>query len=188
MRIASYSGNSKHLQAWRAKPLRYQCRQPCQPSKPLLFSNNVFKPCTCTAAGIPPSITNRLSHVRHPGTEQPLHPSWCSDGAPSINLLFAVVVPCRPFGHHSSHHQALATSGRLIRVLSLFDLCDEKIKAPANVLVIASAGFGPGAIVLLRQLLSIICADLALLGAEVTFVAHNDDRDPLDALLSSSNN
>lgn len=182
MRIASYSGNSKHLQAWRAKPLRYQCRQPCQPSKPLLFSNNVFKPCTCMAAGIPPSITNRLSHVRHPGTEQPCIPAGALVMHLASPFSFAVVVPCRSCGHHSSHHQALATSGRLIGVLSLFDLCDEKIKAPANVLVIASAGFGPGAIVLLRQLLPIICADLALLGAEVTFVAHDDDRDPLDAL------
>lgn len=116
-----------------------------------------------------------------------LRPSWFSDGAPSSTLSFAVVVSRRSCGHHSSHHQALATGGRLIGVLSLFDLCDEKVKAPANVLVIASAGFGPGAIVLLRQLLPIICADLALLGAEITFVAHDDDRDPLDALLSSGN-
>lgn len=86
-----------------------------------------------------------------------------------------------------SHQYALATGGRLIRVLRLFDLCDEKIKAPANVLVIASAGFGPGTIVLLGQLLPIICGDLALLGAEIALVAHNDNGDPLDALQRSGN-
>lgn len=150
--------------------------------QPLLFSNNVFKPCTCTctATGIPPTITNRLGHVQHPGT------------GPCIPAGALVVHPASPFrlpsqsrrlcGHCSSHHQALAAGWRLIRVLRLFDLCDEKIKAPANVLVIASAGFCPGAVVLLRQLLSIIGADLALLGAEVALVAHDDDRDPLNAL------
>lgn len=103
-----------------------------------------------------------------------MHPASRSGVAGVDSQISAATVP--------SHQYALAAGGRLIRVLRLFDLCDEKIKAPANVLVIASAGFGPGAIVLLRQLLPIICADLALLGAEITLVAHDDDGDPLDAL------
>lgn len=152
--------------------------------QPLLFSNNVFKPCTCLATGIPPTITNRLGHVQHPGTGPciPAGPLMVHPAPPSRLPSWSRKL-C---GHCSSHHQALAAGWRLIRVLRLFDLCDEKIKAPANVLVIASAGFSPGAVVLLRQLLSIIGADLALLGAEVTFVADDDDRNPLNALQSSS--
>lgn len=59
----------------------------------LLFSNNVFNPCTMHMHG------NRYS----PNHYQPawpcstswhraLHPGWCSGGAPSITLSIAVAV------------------------------------------------------------------------------------------------
>lgn len=88
---------------------------------------------------------------------------------PSISFLF-------------SHHSALAAGGRLIRVLRLFDLCDEELESLVYVLVVASACLGPAAVVLVRQLLAVLGRDLALLGAQIAFVAHDDDGDPLHAL------
>lgn len=82
----------------------------------------------------------------------------------------------------SSHNIALAAGGRLIRVLRLFDLCNEELEGLVDVLVVASAGLGPAAVVLVGQLLAVLGRDLALLGAQIAFVAHDDDGDPLDAL------
>lgn len=82
----------------------------------------------------------------------------------------------------SSHQYALAAGGRLIGVLRLLDLSDEELESLADVLVVAGTGLGPGAVVLLAQLLSVVGADLSLLGPEIALVAHNDDGDPLDTL------
>lgn len=81
-----------------------------------------------------------------------------------------------------SHDHTLAAGGRLIRILRLLDLSDEQLKGLFDVFVVARAGLGPAAAVLLRQLLAVLSCDLALLGAQVTLVAHDDDRNPLDAL------
>lgn len=87
VRIASYSENSNILVPGKPnQPHRYQCCQPCEPSKPLLFSNNVFKPCTCMATGIPSTITNRPHHSSTSWHEA-LHPSRCSDDTPSITPI-----------------------------------------------------------------------------------------------------
>lgn len=85
-----------------------------------------------------------------------------------------------------SHDNALAAGGWLIRVLRLLDLCNQQLKALVDVLVVAGAGLGPATAVLLRQQLAILGRDLALLGAKIGLVAHDDDRDPLDALLKKS--
>lgn len=66
--------------------------------------------------------------------------------------------------------------------MRLFDLSNEKLKGLANILIVAGTALGPGAVVLLAQLLAVLGADLSLLGSEIALVAHNDDGDPLDTL------
>lgn len=82
----------------------------------------------------------------------------------------------------TSHHRALAAGRGLVRVLLLLDLADEEFECLRNVLIVPRAGLGPRALVLLGQLLAVLCRDLALLGAQVTFVADYDDGYPLDSL------
>lgn len=85
-----------------------------------------------------------------------------------------------------SHDKALAAGGRLIRILRLFDLCDEELKGLVDVLVVAGAGLGPATVVSVGELLAVVGRDLALLGAQIALVAHDDDGDPLDTLWRST--
>lgn len=96
----------------------------------------------------------------------------------SVGRSVLLIVPLGPF----SHDTALAAGGRLIRVLRLFDLCNEELKGLVDILVVAGTGLRPAAVVLFGDLLAILGRDLALLGAQIALVAHDDDRDPLDAL------
>lgn len=114
------------------------------------------------------------SSVIRPGLSHPRHrPSWWL-GFGTSSCLFSLFF--------SSHDNALAAGGRLIRILRLFDLCDEQLKSLVDVLVVAGAGLGPAAVVLFGKLLAVVGRDLALLGAQIALVAHDDDGDPLDAL------
>lgn len=51
------------------------------------------------------------------------------------------------------------------------------------VLVVSRRRLGPGALELGGERLAVLGSDLALFGAEIGFVANNDERDPIDRLL-----
>lgn len=93
------------------------------------------------------------------------------------SLPFSVRV-CR----QSLHEFTLPTARALVGVLGLLDLRNQELKSLANVLVVASAGLGPRAVELLRQLAPVFLADLSLLGPQIALITHNDDRDPVCTL------
>ena len=83
------------------------------------------------------------------------------------------------------HKQAsIRTTSRLIRILRLLDLADDEVESLADVLVVARAGLGVGAIELLGQRFALLDGDLALLGTEIALVAYDHDGDPFGALES----
>lgn len=81
-----------------------------------------------------------------------------------------------------SHDGAFASTLRLVGVLRLLDLPDEELEGLGHVLVIPGAGFSPGTVDLLSQLLALLGADLALLGSQIALVTNNYNRYPLDSL------
>lgn len=88
-----------------------------------------------------------------------------------------LALPFCPF----SHQLALSAGRGLAGVGALLDLGDEKLKALADVLVVAGAGLGVAAVVLFRQLAAVLGRDLALLGSQIALVAHNDNGHPVGA-------
>jgi hypothetical protein len=82
----------------------------------------------------------------------------------------------------SLHDMTLASASRLTRVLAPLHLANDELKCLEDVLVVARARFGPGALELFGKGLAILGCDLALLGTEVGLVAHDNNRDPLDSL------
>jgi hypothetical protein len=51
------------------------------------------------------------------------------------------------------------------------------------VLVVARRGFGPGALELCGEGAAVFGGDLALFGAEIGFVANDDEGNPIDGLM-----
>ena len=83
------------------------------------------------------------------------------------------------------HDCTFAAGSGLTRVLGPFHLGNHELKILLYVLVVARAGFGPRAFELRGEGAAVFGRDLALFGAEVGFVAYDDDGDPVDGLLKS---
>ena len=81
------------------------------------------------------------------------------------------------------HDSALGISlFRLAGLLTLFNLSNHSLESLADVLVVARAGLGEAAAQLFGELLAICEGDLALLGAQVGFVAYDCEGDCVGAL------
>jgi hypothetical protein len=70
----------------------------------------------------------------------------------------------------------------LASLLTLLDLRDHALESLADVLVVARAGLGEAAAQLFGELLAVCERDLALLGSQVGFVAHNREGNCVGAL------
>jgi hypothetical protein len=70
----------------------------------------------------------------------------------------------------------------LASLLTLLDLRDHALESLADVLVVARAGLCEAAAQLFGELLAVCEGDLALLGSQVGFVAHDRERDCVGAL------
>jgi hypothetical protein len=82
----------------------------------------------------------------------------------------------------SLHDMTLASASGLTRVLAPLHLANDKLKCLEDVLVVARARFGPGALELFGEGFAIFGCNLALLGTEIGLVAYDNNRDPLDSL------
>jgi hypothetical protein len=82
----------------------------------------------------------------------------------------------------SLHDNALGTTSGLTRVLAPLHLSDHKLERLQHVLVVARARFRPGTLELFGKGSAVFGSDLALLGAEIRFVAYNDEGNPFDGL------
>jgi hypothetical protein len=80
------------------------------------------------------------------------------------------------------HDIALASASRLTRVLAPLDLGHHELKGLEYILVVACTSFGPRTLELFGEGFAVFGRDLSLFGAEVGFVAYNDNRDPIDGL------
>lgn len=85
-------------------------------------------------------------------------------------------------GGISLHDGAFTAVGRGVRVLRFLDLLDKEIKGLAHANVIAGTSFGPGARMLLSELLAGFGGDLTLLGTQVTLISYDADRNLVNAL------
>ena len=81
-----------------------------------------------------------------------------------------------------SHDDTFSIVLRFVWILRLLNLTDEQLKGLGDILVVAGAGLGPGAVELLRHLATLLGRDLALLRPEIAFVADNDEWYPFDTL------
>jgi hypothetical protein len=81
------------------------------------------------------------------------------------------------------HDCAFAAGSGLTRVLGPLHLGNHQLKGLLYVLVVACAGFGPRAFELCGEGAAVFGCDLALFGAEVGFVAYDDEGHPVDGLL-----
>jgi hypothetical protein len=80
------------------------------------------------------------------------------------------------------HDCTLATGSGLTRVLGPLHLGNHELKRLLYILVVARAGFSPRAFELCGKGTTVFGGDLALFGAEVGFVAYDDERNPVDGL------
>ena len=71
---------------------------------------------------------------------------------------------------------------RLARLLALLDLGNHPLESLADILVVARAGLREAAAQLFGELLAVGEGDLALLGAQVGFVAYDCEGDCVGAL------
>ena len=71
----------------------------------------------------------------------------------------------------------------LASLLALLNLSDHALESLADVLIVARAGLGEAAAQLFGKLLAVCECDLALLGAQVGFVADDGEGDCVGALL-----
>lgn len=81
-----------------------------------------------------------------------------------------------------SHHLTLAGLRGLARTLGFFNLADQQLKCFGNVLVVPSRGFGPPALELFGEGLSVLGRDLSLFGSQIALIAHDADGNVVGAL------
>jgi len=81
------------------------------------------------------------------------------------------------------HDDAFASASGLTRILAALHLPNDQLEALDHVLVVSGRGLCPRALELFGEGFSVFGRDLALLGAEVGFVAYDDERDPVDRLV-----
>jgi hypothetical protein len=62
------------------------------------------------------------------------------------------------------HDIALAAAGRLARILALFDLSYHELEGLLDILVVSSAGLGPGTLEFCGEGAAVFGGDLTLLG------------------------
>lgn len=80
------------------------------------------------------------------------------------------------------HDDAFAASSRLTRILAALHLADDQLETLNHVLVVAGRCLCPCALELFGEGAAVFGGNLALLGAEVGFVAYDNDGDPVDGL------
>jgi len=82
----------------------------------------------------------------------------------------------------SLHDDAFAPIRRLTRILAAFHLSNDQLERLLHILVVSGAGLSPRALELFGEGFSVFGRNLALLGAQVGFVAYDDNGDPVDCL------
>lgn len=73
------------------------------------------------------------------------------------------------------HQETIALCWGFSRALRLLNLANQKLKCPANILVVSCARLCPAALELLGKLLALFGADLALLWSKIALVTYDDD-------------
>ena len=81
------------------------------------------------------------------------------------------------------HDHTFVPAGRLPGILTLLHLAHHELECPLDVLVVPRRSLGPGAFELLGKPLAFLGRHLALFGAEVGFVAYDDEGDEIGSLL-----
>jgi hypothetical protein len=121
--------------------------------------------------------------------EKPIVPARVFLRLPLSRLNISLLVPVHTDDAHSRHisttslhDNALGATSGLTRVLAPLHLSDHQLKRLQHVLVVARARFRPGTLELFGKGSAVLGGNLALFGAEVGFVAYNDEGNPLDGL------
>jgi hypothetical protein len=73
------------------------------------------------------------------------------------------------------HQKAIALLRGLSGVLGFLNLANQKLKCPANVLIVSCARFSPTTLDFFGQLLALFGADLALFWSQIALVTYDDD-------------
>lgn len=73
------------------------------------------------------------------------------------------------------HQETIALCWGFSRALRFLNLANQKLKCPANILIVSRARFCPAALEFLGQLLALFGADLALLWSKIALVTYDDD-------------
>ena len=124
-------------------------------------------------------------------TMSPIRPSCCPhQSSPeaaspprSSSSINARTVRKRKSSPLSLHDSTLGIPlFRLARLLALLDLSNHSFESLADILVVARAGLGEAAAQLFGELLAVCEGDLALLRAQIRFVAYNCEGDCVGAL------
>lgn len=73
------------------------------------------------------------------------------------------------------HQETVALCWGFSRALRFLNLANQKLKCPANILIVSCARFRPTTLEFLGQLLALFGADLALLWSKIALVTYDDD-------------
>jgi hypothetical protein len=76
----------------------------------------------------------------------------------------------------------LASASRLTRILAPLHLSNKQLKRLEHVLIVAGARFCPCAFELFGEGFAVFGRNLTLFGAEIGFVAYDDNGNPVDGL------